>query len=99
MKEFQPLETVSQDEVVIYQPSENIILEVRVAENTVWLSQAQMSMLFAVKENTITYHIKEIYKVRELSPNSTTRKIRVVRQEGNRLFQRLGQEIVFGITD
>lgn len=84
MKELQPPESMRQNEVVIYQPTENIILEVRVAENTVWLSQAQMSMLFAVKENTITYHIKEIYKVQELSPDSTTRKIRVVRQEGNR---------------
>lgn len=86
MKELQPLEAMRQDDVVIYQPTENIILEVRVAENTVWLSQVQISMLFAVKENTITYHIKEIYKVQELSPDSTTRKIRVVRQEGNCFF-------------
>ena len=42
-------------------------------------------MLFGVKENTVTYHIKEIYKIRELEVDATARKIRVVRQEGDRM--------------
>ena len=74
--------------VVIYHVAENINLEVRVADDTVWLSQAQMAMLFGVKENTVTYHIKEIYKIRELEMKATARKIRVVRQEGNRTVNR-----------
>jgi len=68
--------------VEIYHPTENINLEVRVADDTVWLTQAQMAMLFGVKENTVTYHIKEIYRIQELEMEATTRKIRVVRQEG-----------------
>lgn len=51
---------------------------------TVWLTQAQMAELFDVKENTITYHIKEIYKCNELDADSTARKIQVVRKEGTR---------------
>ena len=77
-----------QNNIVIYNPSDDINLEVRVAEDTVWLTQAQMARLFSVKENTITYHIKEIYKIKELQQNATTRKIRVVRNEGQRIVNR-----------
>ena len=76
------------NEIILYQPNEAIKLEVRLDEETVWLTQAQMAELFAVKENNITYHIKSIYKVRELEPESTTQKIRVVRQEGKRTVSR-----------
>ena len=47
-----------------------------------------MSELFSVKENTVTYHIKEIYKTEELEKEGTARKIRVVRKEGNRNVRR-----------
>ena len=63
-------------------------MEVRLEEESVWLTQAQMAELFGVKENTITYHIKEIYALEELLPNPTTRKIRGVRREGNRSVSR-----------
>ena len=65
-------------------------LEVNVnpKEETIWLSQQQMSLLFGVNENVITYHIKEIFKKNELNEDSTTRKIRVVRFEGNRSVSR-----------
>lgn len=43
-----------------------------------------MSELLGVESNTITYHLKEIYKSGELHEDSTTRKIRVVQKEGNR---------------
>ena len=56
----------------------------RVENDTVWLTQAQMAELFSVKENTITYHIQEIFETDELDHVSTTRKIRVVRKEGQR---------------
>ena len=71
-------------EIVLYQPDESIRLEVRLEYETVWLTQAQMAELFDVKEHTITYHIKEIYKCNELEIISTARKFRVVRKEGNR---------------
>ena len=75
-------------EIILYQPDETIRLEVRMEDETVWLSQAQMAELFAVKEHTITYHIGIIYGTAELEKVSTTRKIRVVRLEGNRHVRR-----------
>ena len=72
------------NEIILYQPDETVKLEVRMSEETVWLTQQQMATLFGVKENNITYHIRGIYTTNELEPESTTQKIRVVRQEGNR---------------
>ena len=78
----------SRGEIVLYQPDEKTRLEVRIDSDTVWLSQQQMAHLFDVKENTITYHLKEIYNSRELDVESTARKIRVVRLEGTRKVNR-----------
>ena len=78
----------NQGEIILYQPDNEVKLEVRLEDETVWLTQAQMAELFAVKEHTITYHIKEIYQTEELEANATTRKIRVVRKEGNRTVNR-----------
>ena len=75
---------MEQGEIILYQPDEAVKLEVRLEDETVWLTQAQMAELFDIKENTITYHIKQIYNTEELDVDSTTRKIRVVRKEGNR---------------
>ena len=76
------------DEIVLYQPDAEIQLEVRLQDETVWLTQQQMAMLFGVKENNITYHIQGIYKTREWEPEATTQKIRVLRLEGKRKVMR-----------
>lgn len=93
MEIIKPIKTTQYGDIVVYHVAENSDIEVRVADDTVWLSQAQMAMLFGVKENTVTYHIKEIYKIRELEVEATTRKIRVVRQEGNRMVNRYTERI------
>lgn len=63
----------------------DVEIEVYMADENMWMSQQIMAELFGVEENTINYHIKEIYKSGELDENeSTTRKIRVVRNEGSR---------------
>ena len=72
------------NEIVLYQPNDQLSIEVKLENETVWLTQQQMAMLFDVKENNITYHIQGIYKAHELEPEATTQKIRVVRLEGNR---------------
>ena len=77
------------DEIVLYQPNDQLSIEVKLENDTVWLTQQQMAMLFNVKENNITYHIQGIYKTNELEPEATTQKIRVVRLEGNRRVTRL----------
>jgi hypothetical protein len=63
-------------------------VEVYFVDDNMWLSQQIMSELFDVEEHTITYHIKEIYRSGELDDEPTTRKIRVVRNEGNRQVNR-----------
>lgn len=59
-------------------------VEVIYQDGTLWMSQRMMGLLFDVESNTITYHLGEVYKSGELEQSSTTRKIRVVQQEGTR---------------
>jgi hypothetical protein len=51
---------------------------------TIWTTQKGMGEMFDVEENTITYHLGNIFDTGELVKEATTRKIRVVRQEGSR---------------
>ncbi|WP_324171139.1 RhuM family protein [Sulfurimonas sp.] len=63
-------------------------LNVSIEKETVWLTQKQLGELFSVESHNITYHIKNIYKQKELDKNPTTQRIRVVQKEGNREVQR-----------
>lgn len=63
----------------------DVTLKVLLEKDTLWLSQKMMSELFQVESNTINYHIKEVYKSKELEEISTTRKFRVVQKEGGRI--------------
>ena len=53
-------------EIVLYQPNDNIRLEVRLQDETVWLTQQQMAELFNTTRNNITLHIGNIFKEGEL---------------------------------
>ena len=75
-------------EIVMYQPDETIRLEVRLGEDTVWLSQQQMAELFMSSRTNIVEHIQHIYSEKELEENSTCRNFRQVRQEGKRIVTR-----------
>lgn len=59
-------------------------IEVRLENETVWLTQQHMSELFQVGVPTINYHLKEIFESGELQPEATIRNIRIVRREGSR---------------
>jgi len=59
-------------------------IEVRLENETVWLTQQQMSELFQVGVPTINYHLKEIFESGELQPEATIRNFRIVRREGSR---------------
>lgn len=62
-------------EIIIYQNSEgNIKIDVRLEEETVWLTQDQMSILFGKAKSTINEHIKNIYKEKELKESGTLKK-------------------------
>jgi prophage maintenance system killer protein len=76
-------------EVVIYKTKDGRAkLEVNLQEETVWLTQKQMSFMFGKDTRTINEHIKNIYKEKELGENSTIRKFRIVQKEGGREVER-----------
>jgi death-on-curing family protein len=79
-------------EIVIYKSREGPKLDVRLEEETVWLTQKQMTLLFNKGLPTINEHIKNIYKEGELKQGSTIRKFRIVQKEGGR---RVGRKIDF----
>ncbi|TNH27604.1 RhuM family protein, partial [Testudinibacter sp. TR-2022] len=58
--------------------------EVLVQDETLWATQKSIAQLFGVSVPTINEHLKNIFESGELAQHSTIRKIRIVRQEGNR---------------
>lgn len=76
-------------EILIYQNQEGSIkVEVRLEEETVWLTQAQLCELFQKSKATISEHIKNIFEEGELESLSTVRKFRTVQMEGSRSVER-----------
>ena len=75
-------------EIVLYQPDATIQLEVRLQDETVWLTQQQMAELFDTDRISILRHIHDIYKTLELDENATRALIAQVRLEGNRRVMR-----------
>ena len=75
-------------EIVMYQPDETIRLEVRVENETVWLTQQQMADLFNATKQNVSLHISNIYNEGELDEISTVKDSLTVRQEGNRTVRR-----------
>ena len=72
-------------EFLIYQSEEGLInIEVKIQDETVWLTQQQMADLFQTSRTNVVEHIKHIYEEGELDEGPTCRKFRQVRKEGNR---------------
>ena len=78
-----PIEQKSQ--MIIYQAEDgNTKIDVRLEDETVWLSQKHMAELFQVAKSTISEHISNIYQESELTSKATVRKFRTVQTEGTR---------------
>ncbi len=69
-------------EIILYQPDENVQLEVRMEDETVWLTQAQMSLLFETSRNNITLHIGNIFKEGELIEDSVCKESLLTASDG-----------------
>ena len=79
-----------EDKIIIYQTADGQTqLDVRLENETVWLTQAQMAELFQTDRTSIVRHINNIYKSEELDPKSTCAKIAQVQTEGKRQVTRL----------
>ena len=59
-----------QGEIILYQPDEAVRLEVRLEDETVWLTQAQIAELFQRDRTVITKHINNVFKEKELEEKS-----------------------------
>ena len=80
---------MEQSKILIYQTDDgHTQIDVRLENDTVWLTQTQMADLFKSSRTNIIEHIQNIYKDGELNEKSTCRKIRQVRQEGKRTVNR-----------
>ena len=78
------------NEIIVYQPEGGEFhIEVRVDQDTVWLTQAQMAELFNTDRTSINRHIRNIFQTQELYENSTCAKIAQVRLEGGRSIKRV----------
>ena len=76
---------MNRGEIIIYQtPDGATNLDVRLADETIWLTQAQMVVLFDSSKTNVSEHIKHIYITRELEKSATVRNFRTVRIEGKR---------------
>ena len=71
-------------EIVMYQPDETIRLEVRVENETVWLTQQQMADLFLTTRNNITLHIGNIFKEGELVETSVRKDSLLTATDGKK---------------
>jgi hypothetical protein len=79
----------AKSEFLVYQTEEGRIkLEVRLEDETVWLTQQNMADLFQSTQQNVSLHIRNIYTERELTPEATHKKYLSVRKEGSRNVQR-----------
>lgn len=79
----------SNGEIIIYQTDDGSThIDVKMEDETVWLTQQQMAELYQTSRTNVVEHIAHIYEEGELDENSTCRKFRQVRQEGNRQVNR-----------
>ena len=76
---------INKGEIIIYQSEDGLTqIDVKLEDETSWLTQQQMAELFQSSRTNVVEHIGNIYSEGELNQNSTCRKFRQVRKEGNR---------------
>ena len=75
--------------IIIYQSEDgNTCIDVKLENETVWLTQQQLCDLYQTSRTNIVEHIQHIYEDGELEESATCRKFRQVRQEGSRMVER-----------
>ena len=74
----------SKGEIVMYQPDETIRLEVRVEDETVWLTQQQMAELFLTTKQNVSLHVNNIFREDELTENSVVKESLTTARDGKR---------------
>ena len=70
-----------QGEIILYQPDEAVKLEVRLEDETVWLTQAQIAELFQRDRTVITKHINNVFKEKELEEKSNVHFLHIANSD------------------
>jgi len=86
-------------EIILYQAEDSTQLEVRIEDETVWLTQAQMAELFQTTRNNVTLHISNIFKEGELEINAVSKESLLTASDGknyNTIFYNLDVIISVG---
>ena len=78
------MDPTKENEIIIYQPDENLALDVRVEGETVWLTQAQMVELFLTSKQNISLHINNIFKEGELDSESVVKDYLTTATDGKK---------------
>ena len=80
-----PLAPSSQDnEIILYQPDSTVKLEVRLENETVWLTQQQMTELFQTSKQNVSLHVNNIFKEGELDRNSVVKESLTTASDGKK---------------
>ena len=81
---------MEENKIVIYQTDDGQTkIDVRLENDTVWLTQAQMVELFQTTKQNISLHVGNVYTEGELKENSTVKKYLTVQHEGKRNVSRI----------
>ena len=84
------------NEIVLYQPDNTTQLEVRVEDETVWLTQAQMAMLFQRDQSVISRHINNVFREGELEEKSNMQILHITNSDRPAIFYNLDVIISVG---
>jgi len=79
---------VEKNNIIIYELDGKTKIDVKLEDETVWLSQQQMADLYDTTKQNISSHIKNIFDEEELIENSTVKEFLIVQKEGNRNVER-----------
>ena len=74
----------AENQIVVYQPNDTVRLDVRLENETVWLTQLKIAELFGVQKAAISKHVKNIFASGELARDATVSKLETVQTEGGR---------------
>ena len=73
--------TENKGEIILYRPDEEVKLEVRLEEDTVWLTQAQITELFQRDRTVITRHINNVFSEKELEEKSNVHFLHIANSD------------------
>lgn len=79
-----PITAAGENEIILYQPDSTLSLDVRVEDETVWLTQAQMTELFQSSKQNISLHINNIFKEGELDRIAVVKESLTTAADGKR---------------